>query len=295
MKPVIGMSVAAVALMIALPAHGLTVLPETNATVLANALLGPGVTLVGTPTLSGDALQSGKFSGGTASVGFASGVVLSTGDVSKIPGGNPASGSFESLSSNSIGAYDTLNVSFGRPGYSPLGSDTRDASVLSFQFQFNGGVGGNIGVKYVFGSEEYINFVNSPYHDVFAFFLDGKNIALTPDEQAVSVNTINPTSNPSLYINNVATLDYSAAGLDIGFDGLTTVLTAQAFGLAAGTHTMTFVVADTSDWLLDSGVFIQAGSFSPDSVKPVQESGTMILLGSGLVGLVGYRRMKRMM
>jgi hypothetical protein len=62
--------------------------PTTNATTLANAILGSGVTLLGTPTLTGVTNQQGTFTNGASEIGFGSGLVLSSGNVNDIPGPN---------------------------------------------------------------------------------------------------------------------------------------------------------------------------------------------------------------
>src|SRR5581483_11590078 len=63
------------------PPNGMTVNSGVSATVLANALIGAGITITGTPTFQGAAAQGGTFSGAPAIVGFSSGVILSSGDV----------------------------------------------------------------------------------------------------------------------------------------------------------------------------------------------------------------------
>jgi hypothetical protein len=59
-------------------------------------------------------------------------------------------------------------------------------------------------------------------------------------------------------------------------------------------------IADAGDYILDSGVFLAAGTFSnlPDNggdnggSAPVPEPGTMILFATGLAGFAGYSRKK---
>lgn len=142
--------------------------------------------------------------------------------------------------------------------------------------------------NFVFASEEYNQFVGS-FNDVFGFFLDGSNIALLPGNIPVSINNVNLNTNSNLYINNSVTPGADGPVVpdprDTQYDGFTTVLTAQATGLSPGDHTISIQIADALDHVLDSGVFIQAGSFSgtpPPSSVP--EPGTMLLMGLGVFG-----------
>ncbi len=46
--------------------------------------------------------------------------------------------------------------------------------------------------EFVFSSEEYNEFVNSGFNDVFAFFVDGENIGFVPGTfDPVSIDTVN--------------------------------------------------------------------------------------------------------
>ena len=122
--------------------------------------------------------------------------------------------------------------------------------------------------QYVFASDEYNEFVNSPFNDVFAFFINGVNCATvgTPPVP-VSINTINngnpfgtlPNSHPELYINNDIA---SGAALNTEMDGLTLVLTCQASVTPNATNHIKLAIADASDHILDANVFLRAGSFS---------------------------------
>jgi hypothetical protein len=252
-------------------AHATTVTPSTNPTQLVNALLGGNLNLVGTPTLTGAANAAGLFTGGNAAgIGFESGVVLTTGQVSEVDGPNTTSQ--ETL--GSTGGNADVSFDNGTDGSTALDAivapnTTRNATILQFQFRFgDGSTGGNLFFNYVFASEEYIDFVGSNFNDVFAFFLDGtqitNNIAKIPNTNTpVTINNVSPVTNPTFYRNNVAnTNGYPNANVDIRYDGLTVVLQATAANLAPGNHTISLQIADTSDGILDSAVFIQGGTFS---------------------------------
>lgn len=280
---------------LALPTNALaiSVTPTNDASTLANTILGSGITASNFVYTGGD-IASGTFTGGAASgIGIESGIILTSGQAIDAVGPN---------------SNDGTSVDNGAVGDSQLDAivapnDTENASILEFDFTTTGG---DLFFSYVFASEEYNEFVNTQFNDVFAFFLDGVNIALIPGTSTpVSINTVNgggPTfgvnpSNPGFFNNN--DLDDGGPLFDIEYDGFTDVFVAQALGLAPGTHHIKLAIADTSDAVLDSAVFIQAGSFSdtPPDVPPpasVPEPATLTLLGAGLLGIatMGRRRMK---
>ncbi len=282
-------------------AHAITVIQNDNAAALVAELLGPGVSLSGTPTLRGDAIQSGTFSNGLSEVGISSGVVLSSGNVNNIPGTNSNGGATETL--GGLGSSDddySLNV--GTPGDADLtalsGFNTFDASVLEFDFQFgDGSIGGDLFFNFVFASEEYVDYIGSDFNDVFGFFVDGTNVALVPGTSTpITINSVNNSTNSAFYVNNINnTNGIPVAGVDVLFDGLTTVITAQALGLGVGVHTMKFAVADASDGILDAGVFLQTGSFSSEPPAPavVPVPAAVWLFGTALIGLVGFGKRRK--
>jgi hypothetical protein len=252
---------------------------------LANTILGSGITVVGIPTYTGANVASGTFTGGlSAGIGFDKGIILTSGDASGAPGPNN---------------NDSFTKENGLPGNSQLnalipGFATQDATLLSFKFKTTGG---DLFFNYVFASEEYNEYTNSAYNDVFGFFLGGNNIALIPGTTTpVSINNVNggnpfgtDATNPALFNNN--DLQDGGPSFNIQYDGFTNIFTAQALGLGEGEYEILLAIADAGDQRLDSAVFIQAGTFS-DTPTTVPEPATMILLGAGLVGLAGFGRKK---
>jgi hypothetical protein len=224
-----------------------------TATDLANALVGSGVS-VSNATFTGANVAGGTFTGGAAPIGFDSGVILSSGDIKNVVGPNQ---------------QDGITAANGTPGDADLtvlsGHPTFDAAVLEFDFVPNAS---KVFFQYVFASDEYNEFTNTPFNDVFAFYVNGTNCAVVGSPPVpVSVNTINGgnpfgtnASHPELYRNN--DLQDGGGSIDTEMDGLTTVLTCEANVTANATNHIKLAIADASDLILDSNVFIKAGSFS---------------------------------
>jgi hypothetical protein len=232
-------------------ASALVVTASNDANALANALTGSGVTISNAMLSAASSTGAGTFTGGTGAIGFDKGVLLTTGTVNCAPGPNNQAGC------------------------------TGDGTTTSLKFDFTSATG-NVFFKYVFASEEYNEWVGSQFNDLFELKLNGANIALLPGAGGVvSINNVNNGSNAAFYRDN------AVLGLDVQYDGLTTVLVAQALGLV-GTNTFEFLIQDQGDSSLDSGVFIEAGTFS--GTNPVPEPGSLALFGLGLVGLLARKR-----
>ncbi|MBE9210502.1 choice-of-anchor L domain-containing protein [Nostoc sp. LEGE 06077] len=242
------------------PAQAVNITNSSDPNVLVNNILGSGIT-ISNATYKGASIASGTFTGGLDSgIGIENGIILTTGNANLAVGPNTS----ESASRN--------NKLLGDSDLSALisGVNTFDASVLEFEFT---SITGNLFFNYVFASEEYNEYVNSKYNDVFGFFLDGKNIALIPGTTTpVSINTVNGgnpfgknATNPQLFNNN--SLDDGGAIYNLQYDGFTNVFSAQFQGLSEGIHRLKIAIADVGDYRYDSAVFIQAGTFSGQPLK----------------------------
>jgi hypothetical protein len=270
-----------------------TVVASSNPETLAHEILGAGVSIVpGSPTYTGAAVAAGLFTNGlTSGLGFQSGIILTSGNAYLAQGGN---------ASDSISGVNGLPGDADLDATLPAGRVSYDAAILEFDFVCGAG---DLSFSYVFASDEYNEYVNTTYGDVFGFFLDGVNIALVPGTNIpVSVHTVNGggpafgtnPSHPELFNNN----DWHDGGpfFDFEYDGFTTVLTAEALGLAAGVHHIKFAIADVGDRLCDSAILIETGTFSapsPPAEAVVVPLPAAVALGTLGVGMVVHLRRRR--
>ena len=244
--------------------------------MLVSNLLGGGVAIVpGSVQYTGATAASGIFvNGGTnpaTSIGINSGVVLTTGDARFVSGGSTSVEDFPNKTTAFAAGISnalTRNTSPGSSLFAGLTTAaTFNASILSFQFI---PTGSSITLKYVFGSEEYGDVVNTGFpSDVLGFFVNGVNYARVPGGGvAVSTASINcggPVSgaasgvspqNCNLYRDNPPFF----GKIETELDGLTVVLTLTAPVNAGQVNTLQLGIANSLDTHADSAVFIQAGS-----------------------------------
>ncbi|HKO88073.1 MAG TPA: choice-of-anchor L domain-containing protein, partial [Burkholderiales bacterium] len=170
------------------------------------------------------------------------------------------------------------------------GQNTNDANALSFSFTSTNPTANSVSIQFVFGTDE---FPTQSVTDIFGFFVDGVNYAKFPSGELIS----NTPGNPTNFILNPV-----GGGLyDIEYNGLTQVFTAVGlFDPTLETHTLTIAIADTSDSIFQSGVYIGAlnakftegpGGIDPDPENGVPEPSTLALLGLAL-GIAGLRKKK---
>ncbi|MDQ3101484.1 MAG: choice-of-anchor L domain-containing protein, partial [Bacteroidota bacterium] len=278
--------------------------------LVENVLLGGGVTVsnvmfngVASPGFPQDGL--GSFTQTGTTLGLGDGVVLATGFLSSIP----------------TAAADTIGDALFYIGDTDLeiltgGEPTFDAVILEFDFVPNGD---ELNFRYVFASDEYPDYVCSEYNDAFGFFVSGpgivgpftggaENIALLPGSNIpIAINTVNngiagnngidsycDSADPNWLANTVYYMDNFGSS-DIVFNGFTAVMEATVDVVCGETYHIKIAVADAGDDWLDSGVFLEAGSFSspgqviPDLQAGVGIVGDVIMEGCGPVEFIFTR------
>jgi hypothetical protein len=248
-----------------------------------NVLLGGGVT-ISNVTYTGYANAIGEFTiAGSTNLGMTNGLVMTTGTAML---NDPTYGS-------NMGPHGP-NTSTGagadnmQPGDAYLtsvaGAQTYNAAILEFDFV---PVGDTVKFNYVFGTEEYMEWITGGFADVFAFVLSGVTTALSPVNiatlpstgQPVTALNVNANVNPQYYVDNE-----NPAGQTVQYDGFTVVLQAKHAVICGETYHIKLMIADALDGAVDAGVFLEAGSFGSEGVTITAASvtgGTTIAEGCG--------------
>jgi PKD domain/Secretion system C-terminal sorting domain len=206
-------------------------------------------------------------------LGIGAGILITSGNANNAVGPNV-----------NEGVSGFLNLP-GDPDLELLGSYvTYDASVISFDLVASDEL--LLDFTYVFGSDEYCEFVNSAFNDVFGFFVSGPglsgpfsnnaiNIATLPGAaDYVSINNINHLMNSNFFIPNSILCGDALDPDNLEYDGITTPLQATFIAMEGETYHIRLAVADRADGIFDSGVFLGFNSLSTDSllVPPAQFS-----------------------
>ena len=217
-----------------------------TASAVVNAMVGGGLT-VSNATITCPSNAYGTFTNGaTTNIGIPSGIVLTTGNVNTL---NGSGGTFWSAN-NGTTCNDAQLGSL-----EPLAD--YDCCILEFDVVPSCTT---LRIRFVFGSEEYPEWVSAGYNDAFGFFVTGQNpsggnynntnVATLPNNTTiVSIDNVNANTNSAYYVNN-------STGTSSVLDAFTTVLTRDVAVTPCQTYHFKLAIADAGDPIFDSGVFI---------------------------------------
>jgi PEP-CTERM putative exosortase interaction domain len=266
--------------LLAAPAMAFSVEATNNIETLKNKLLGPNTDGLSNFSISitGNALASGIFTNDP--FGLSSGIVLSTGKVTDLPGQNRkdnenwggSDATTDFWPSEKEGDLTQLNLSF-----------FADSTVEKLFFE------------YVFASEEFLEYGGSRYNDDFELLLNGINFAKLTDGKTVTINNLVPdnsnrfTDHPD-YIDNPS-LTGLAANI-IKLDGFTKVLGFEGLLQKNQTNVLTISIKDVGDGMLDSAVFIKGNSVGTIKAEAVPEPMTVGGLMAGGAMLAAGRKLR---
>ena len=258
---------------------------EVNSTLtpeqyVNDVLLGTGVEATNV-VFTGSPVQIGEITGfDPAEFPIEAGLILST-EVANNPA-NVDDGCVDEFIDDNLevsGDNDLLTIANSVPpliGQNFSVSSVNDVCAIEFDFV---ATGDTIRFNYVFGSDEYLAWINSQYNDIFGFFLSGPgingpytdnaiNLAEVPgsDPQlAITISSVNNVTNSAYYVDN--------PGNDILCqNGYTVKLTAESEVECGETYHIRLAIADGSDTALESIVILESGSFESNSVVEVDLS-----------------------
>lgn len=222
--------------------------------LVKNVLVGQGIE-VSNITVNAPDGSYGMFVDPSGVMGADTGLVITSGQIDKIPGPNDTGNAGQNNSVSGDADLESLTT-----------QTTYDAAIIEFDLK---PVSDTIRFQFVFGSDEYNEWVNSNFNDVFGFFLtgpglppQGKNLAVLPGSTIpVTINSINNGSNADYYVDNTLNEEPQTSALQ--YDGFTRVLIAEHYPVLPGaTYHIKIAIADATDGNYDSGVFLKGKSFS---------------------------------
>lgn len=227
-----------------------TYTPGPTNSQINSRLAGPGVTITGGTLHHGNRnLQIALFQGGyAAGLEIDQGVFFGTGSNQNI------------LDFGSGGGAISYDPQYDSDLQRLAADETYDVVSYSFNVKI-ANTATKLSITYQFGSKEYPEFVGTEYNDVFGFFVSGpgisgtQNLAKLPNGEPTSINTVNANEQSQLFINNEA----YPRPVAVQLDGITKAITFDITDLIPGEiYTFKIAIADVSDELFDSGVFIKS-------------------------------------
>lgn len=172
----------------------------------------------------------------------------------------------------------------GDPQLNAIASgNVTNGAILEFDFVATGNL---LSFRYVFASSEYTGYTCSSFNDAFGFFLSGpgitgaQNLAVVPGTSVpVTINTVNSGSpsggnpgpcaaaDPNWQANSIYFTTQYGTFTNESYNGSTVAMTAISNLICGETYHIKLAVANVSDQALNSGVYLEGGSFTVDPVE----------------------------
>tara|TARA_B100001250_G_C19763254_1_gene773497 strand:- start:75 stop:1424 length:1350 start_codon:yes stop_codon:yes gene_type:complete len=202
----------------------------------------------------------GAFSYAGNDFGILQGAILSTGKAENAVGPNNSTCTSSSHAFSGDAVLNTLNADLL----------TFDACVI--EFDFIAASDNLLACEFIFASEEYPEYVDSWFNDIFGFFISEpyedmvgnldpnisfqpQNLAFLPNSEIpISINNVNGNENSDFYIDNTD-------GDNIQYDGFTTPITLEKEIKQGVVYRLRISIADGSDDQYDSALFLKSNSF----------------------------------
>lgn len=229
-----------------------------------DVLLGEGVA-ISNVVLQGSFEQM-MIAEGIMNTGISNGIVLSTGVSANL--------ALEDAINNSLSGNccepDLLAIANSVPqliNQTFYVNEVYDWASLEFDFT---PLSNDISFDFIFASDEYPEWVNTSFNDVFAFFVSGPGLQGQYADGAVNIAVV-PGSDPALPItvssvNNQLNSEYYLANqslFNMRAKGYTTPITASLTNLIPGEiYHIRLALADGGDYALNTYLILEEGSFS---------------------------------
>jgi uncharacterized repeat protein (TIGR01451 family)/fimbrial isopeptide formation D2 family protein len=173
---------------------GIAVTSTNNAATLSSAIQGPGTTITNLSVSQGSTTgQTGTFTSGNVSSGpgpvfeMSTGAILYTGTVGNAIGPNNSTQSTTGNASDGFTDTDLLALTGGTGNCSsgaPFAQKHCDVVTMQFDVQPTGSF---IELGFIFGSEEYPEYVCSAFNDAMGIFVSGPGISGTYSNSAINI------------------------------------------------------------------------------------------------------------
>jgi len=218
--------------------------------------------------------------------GISQGAILSTGKA------------VDAVGPNNSTCASSSHASSGDPILNSLNSELLTFDACIIEFDFIAASNNLLACEFIFASEEYPEYVDSWFNDIFGFFisepyenevgdldpnisLQPQNIALLPNSQTpISINNINDNENSNFYVDNTN-------GDDIQYDGFTIPITLEKEIKQGVVYRLRIAIADGSDDQYDSALFLKSNSFESGvnaEISNISQNGLEVSFENNSIG-----------